>query len=175
MDESEIEIVRRTFGGFARLIRDDAEAYIGWLLGIPNLDVDFCTGIFLAQTGGSKKRSEVAWADIERATESLTEAGFLRASEGPCSAQIGHGNDFVYVCGISHEQCGLSMHSVFDMFCSVTFPSRSQSAWRSGFGISIHTAYVALSHAKENEMWADDAFSVFETPNSIRRQLNHSR
>jgi len=169
---SAIENVRREFGGFSRLIRDDAEEYIGWLLNVRDCDRDQTTAIFLAQTGGSFARSTAARTFVEQETEPLLHAGWDRAMQARCDDQLGNGIDFVYACSIAHCQ-SFSMRETFELFCTIRLTSQRESEWRTGFGTSIHTAYVALSHAKANETWVDDAYSVFDAPRGVHRQVAH--
>lgn len=158
MDFEELEKVRREFGGFSDLIRDDAEDFVHALLGMPSTH----TAILLAQTQGRRRDGENAWEIAYRTTEPFAKHGFSRPPERHCAAQIGQGSDFVYACGRCSPQQELTLLPDFaKLICELDLRFKSSMDWRVGVGISVHSAYVALSHAESGQLWVDDTLGPY--------------
>lgn len=153
MTIANIEQVRRDFGGFAELIRNDAEDYVSFLLGE---DSGRCTTIFLGMTDGTPEDGSKALRCVEEATQHLEEYGFQRPESTRCTQQIGFGDDFVYACSIDTDETVDDYRQILELVGAIQFRSAVSYQWRVGIGVDRHTAYVALSHAKANQLWADN-------------------
>ena len=165
MQSKELENIRKQFGGFSKMIQNDAEHYIENMFP----EAVGTTIIIVAQTKNSIDQSKEAYHRAQRYLSPFLNFGFLHASRSSLESQLDCTNDFVFACALKKGKQVLQK-TILDMYNdtgrlgsnSHSFPDTPdlnyQFDWRAGLGVSVHSAYIALSHARANEFLLDNAF-----------------